>query len=493
MWMSFKTKVHSSFLYLLLGFVFLFFSNGRWTLPIAIWIAPIFLVRFLRFHKPLRGYIFLVSAMFISNIFIWDGLIPMSGFFYYLVSLMMSIVTALVFIIDRIYSQRIKRIISTIILPSIYVIIDYITISTNPGGTFGALANTQSSLPLLQLISITGIWGVTFVIFWTASVINWLWDNEFDKNALRKTILVYVVPVGIIILYGQIRLAHESTKSTVRIASINISKKEIQHISGVHPDSINEQINNTFLDNCHIAAMSKAKVVFGAEAILNMISDKEGEYLEKAKVAAQKDNIYIGFPLLIYQNNNPHAHPMNKITWISPKGEILFTYYKTKPTPGEGSYGDGIIRYFDSPYGRIASAICFDMDFLSLIEQVHGMNIDIMLVPGNDWKDITPYHTYAASIRAIEQGFNLVREVSRGLSASFTYKGELISSQNYFTSNDIILYSDVPTKGSHTFYGIVGDLFAWFCILFFVSTSIFLLRKKATTKNRNSGSYSTLS
>jgi len=393
---------------------------------------------------------------------------------------MMGMVTALVFTIDRIYSQRIKGIVSTFVLPSIYVIMDYITISTNPGGTFGALANTQSSLTLLQLISITGIWGITFVVFWTASVINWLWDNAFDKFSLPKTIWVYVVPVGIIILYGQIRLARESTESTVRIASINVSKKEIQHISGVHPDTINEQINNTFLDNCHIAAMSEAKVVFGAEAILNMISDKEGEYLEKAKIAAQKDNIYIGLPLLIYKDNNPDAYPMNKITWISPKGEILFTYYKTKPTPGEGAYGDGILRYFDSPYGRIASAICFDMDFLSLINQVHDLHIDIMLVPGNDWMDIAPYHTYAASIRAIEQGFNLVRAASRGFSASFNYKGQLISSQNYFTTNDAILYSNVPMKGQRTVYSVVGDLFAWFCIIGFVVAIISTLFHRKT-------------
>ena len=62
--------------------------------------------------------------------------------------------------------------------------------------------------------------------------------------------------------------------------------------------------------------MSGAKVVFGAEAILNMISDKEGEYLEKVKAAAQRDNIYIGLPLLISQNTPkirlPGFHPKEK-------------------------------------------------------------------------------------------------------------------------------------------------------------------------------------
>jgi apolipoprotein N-acyltransferase len=248
---------------------------------------------------------------------------------------------------------------------------------------------------------------------------------------------------------------------------------------------VNYSINYNFLNNCEIAAKSEAKIVFGNEMMLNLSSYKENEYIEKAKTVAVKNNIYIGLPLLVYLKDKPNARPMNKITWISPRGETLFSYCKAKPTPGEGNYGDGIIKCFDSPYGRISSVICFDMDFLQLIRQVHSMNIDIMLVPGNDYKEITPYHTYAASFRAIEQGFNLVRSASRGLSASFNYKGQLLSSQNYFTSKDAIFYSDVPMKGQHTIYAFVGDLFVWICVLFFISLIIFYIRKKKKQNNKN--------
>ncbi len=471
-------KNNYSYIYLLIGFVFLFFFNGRWIIPIAAFIAPIFLIRFFRFQKPFKGFLFIVLAGWISNIFIWKGMMPMSGLFYYFLMFMMSVFTALTFLIDRVYTQKLKGIISTLIFPSVYVLMEFIVVSTNPSGSYGTLAHTQTSLPLLQIISVTGIWGLVFIILWTSSIINWLWDNTFDKYALRKALWVYVVPVTIVILYGQIRLAQESNEATVKIASINVSKMEMQHIFCDNPDSINEQINSTFLDNCHIAAMSKAKIVFGIEIMLNMTSDKESEYIEKAKEAARKDNIYLGLPLLIYPKDNTRARPMNKITWISPQGETLFTYYKAKPTPGEGFYGDGVIRYFDSPYGRIGSAICFDMDFPALIQQTHSMNIDIMLVPGNDWKEITPYHTYVASFRAIEQGFNLVRAASRGLSASFNYKGQLISSQNYFTTNDVILYSNVPTKGRETIYSVLGDYFAWMCIVFLTIISTIFIKHK---------------
>ena len=465
----------------------MFFTNGKWLIPIATYLSFIFIIRFLRLQKPFKGFLWIVLAGWISNIFIWESQIPISGFAYYIMSFIMSLFTALVFLIDRIFSQRLKGIVSTLILPSAFVIMDYISVSTNPGGTFGALATTQSSLPLLQLISITGIWGITFIILWTASIINWIWDNAFEKHALRKAFWVYVVPVTIIILFGQIRLLNNFTDSTVKIASINVPKKEIQNIYSGQPSSVNEEINNSFSNNCKIAAMSEAKIVFGNEAMLNLSSDKENEYIEKATAIAVKSNIYIGLPLLIYPKEDPHAKPMNKITWISPQGEILFTYFKTKPTPGEGYYGDGVIRYFDSPYGRISSVICFDMDFLELIQQVDSMNIDIMLVPGNDWKEITPYHTFAASFRAIEHGFNLVRSASRGLSASFNYKGQVLSSQNYFTTNDVIFYSDVPMKGQKTVYSSLGDYFAWLCILFFLVTTskIIIGRYSKSKSNQN--------
>ena len=54
-----KTKIDYSYAYLIIGFVFLFFFNGRWILPIAAFMAPIFLIRFLRYQKPFIGFLFI--------------------------------------------------------------------------------------------------------------------------------------------------------------------------------------------------------------------------------------------------------------------------------------------------------------------------------------------------------------------------------------------------------------------------------------------------
>ena len=472
------TKNNYSYIYLLIGFVFLFFFNGRWILPIAAFIAPLFLIRFLRYQKPFKGFLFIVLAGWISNIFIWKGMMPMSGFFYYFLMFIMSLSTALIFLIDRVYSQRMKGIISTLIFPSAYVIMDYIVISTNPSGSYGTLVHTQTSLPLLQIISVTGIWGVVFIITWTSSIINWLWDYSFQKSKINLALLIYGIPLLSIILFGQVRLLTDTEYETVRVASINISKDALQTRFNANIDSLVEKANKDFLLHCEIAAASGAKIVFGIETVISLHKDKESEFIEKAKVIARNKNVYLGLPMKVILEGFPDVLPENKISWISPQGELLYTYHKAKPTPGEGNYGDGIIKYFDSPYGRISSSICFDMDFPALISQVNKMNIDIMLVPGNDWLEIAPYHTYVSSARAIEQGFNMVRAASRGLSASFNYKGQVLSSLDYYKTDDLILYSDLPTKGQKTIYSVLGDYFAWMCIVFLIIISAIFIKQK---------------
>ena len=473
------TKNNYSYIYLLIGFIFLFFFNGRWILPIAAFIAPIFLIRFLRFQKPFKGFLIIVLAGWVSNIFVWKGMMPMSGFFYYFVSFMMSVFTSLTFLVDRIYTQKLKKIVSTLIFPTVYVIMDYITISTNPSGSYGTLIHTQSALPLLQLVSITGIWGVTFLIMWTASITNWLWDNHFEKSKIYSAFLGFGIPFLAVIIWGQFRLSHIIDSPTVRIVSINSTKAEYHHRMTTNFDSLVEKANQGFLRNCKIAASSGAKIVFGRETIISLPVDKETNFIEKAKIIAIRDSIYIGIPIHVIPKENSNENPENKIIWISPTGETLFTYHKAKPTyPGECDYGDGIIKYFDSPYGRIGSAICFDMDFPSLISQTGKMDIDIMLVPGSDWEEISPYHSYVASARGIENGFNMVRSTFKGFSASFDYKGQLLSSNDFFRTDEVILYSDVPVKGERTVYSVLGNYFAWLCILFFVIISVVFTKQK---------------
>jgi hypothetical protein len=55
-----------------------------------------------------------------------------------------------------------------------------------------------------------------------------------------------------------------------------------------------------------------------------------------------------------------------------------------------------------------------------------------MLVPAGDWRGIDPRHSQIASFRAIEQGFNLVRQGNRGLSAAYDYEGHVMARMDHY-------------------------------------------------------------
>lgn len=102
-----------------------------------------------------------------------------------------------------------------------------------------------------------------------------------------------------------------------------------------------------------------------------------------------------------------------------------------------------------------------------------------MLVPANDWKEITPYHANMSKLRAIENGFSMVRCTGRGLSLAVDYKGNVLSQLDYYKTKENIMISDVPIKGTKTIYAKMGDWFVWVCIigLLFIFGKVFYRRK----------------
>jgi apolipoprotein N-acyltransferase len=126
--------------------------------------------------------------------------------------------------------------------------------------------------------------------------------------------------------------------------------------------------------------------------------------------------------------------------------------------------GDGKLRALDTPDGRLSSIICFDGDFPQLLAQAGTLGADVMLDPSNDWRAIDPWHTQMASFRAIEQGFNLIRQTSQGLSAAFDYQGRRLAAMDHYQTADYAMVSQVPTRGVRTIYSRLGDWFAWLCL-----------------------------
>ncbi|MCP4290532.1 MAG: hypothetical protein GY780_01685 [bacterium] len=232
-----------------------------------------------------------------------------------------------------------------------------------------------------------------------------------------------------------------------------------------------QAVMDDLLARAELEIQAGARIIFWGEANGFCMKEHEPEIIERGIQFAKKHEIYLGLsPAVI---NTAARRPFeNKIILINPQGEIEYEYWKGNPVPGGEAaiqaVSDMLVKHVDSPYGRLGSAICFDMDFPGYLSQCGKQKIDIMLVPSNDWREIDPWHSHMARFRAIEQGFNMVRHVSKGFSIATDYQGRVLASMDHYVTAERNLVSHVPTKGVNTVYSKVGDLFSWVCIAGFV-------------------------
>ena len=154
---------HASYMWLLAGAFFMLFSNGRWILSFAAWIYPVFFLRFLRLQKPARGFLILILTIAAINAVIFWKIIPAPFNAYLVLACVAMQLTSVSFLADRLLATRFNGFISTLIFPAAWCSIEYAMSFIPTKGTWLALPYTQANnLSLMQLTSVTGIWGNFF-------------------------------------------------------------------------------------------------------------------------------------------------------------------------------------------------------------------------------------------------------------------------------------------------------------------------------------------
>jgi hypothetical protein len=73
-------------------------------------------------------------------------------------------------------------------------------------------------------------------------------------------------------------------------------------------------------------------------------------------------------------------------------------------------------------------------------------------------------HTQKATLRAIENGYSLVRQDTGGRAQVVDFQGHVLAASDDFTTDQQTMVAYVPTRGERTIYALVGDVFAWLSI-----------------------------
>jgi len=427
----------------------------------------------MRMQKPLKRFIWLVLATACTNAVAWWKMIPAPLPVYIMITCLGFQLWTLCFLADRLLATRLKGILSTLVFPAAWCGIEYAMSMIPAKGSWTALAYSQGgNLPLLQLASVTGIWGISFLITWFASIVNLAWTQHFNWHYFRREAIFFAMVAGCIYLFGIIRLNFVLPRSeTVHTASIVQSRylnKELATCKWSDAQAIGKysrDIEQNLLEKTVQAAHAGASIILWQESAGFIPMDEESEFINKAKAIAAHEKIYLLMTLWSVPQNFPQKLIENKLIAIDPAGKEQIIYHKSNPVTVEPIFkGDGLLPVLETPYGRIASAICFDGDFQGFIRQAGRKKAGILFLPANDWKQIDPLHSQMAIMRAIENGFSLVHPAGPGLSVATDNRGRIISSLDYFSGDEQIMYAEVPSASVFTIYSLIGDTFAWLCI-----------------------------
>ncbi len=212
-----------TYLWLVIAAVLFVFTYGMYRNPLAALLAQVFLIRFLRGRKIGGGYLLILLALVVANVISWWNLMPTNPTLVRIISgSVFGLLYTIPFLLDRVLVGRFQGFASTLVFPFTRAAFEFLTLWPNPMGTYGALAYSQfNSIYLTQLVSITGLWGVTFLLSWFAPMVNWIWEEGMAWQRIRRGLAIFGGVMLVVLLYGMVRLTYfQPQLGSVRIHAI---------------------------------------------------------------------------------------------------------------------------------------------------------------------------------------------------------------------------------------------------------------------------------
>src|SRR4030095_16428037 len=121
----------------------------------------------------------------------------------------------------RSFLRRGSLFLAAFAFPVYWVTCEYLTAIASPHSTWGNLAYTQMDfLPLIQIASVAGLWGISFVVFLFAGTVAALFSGLGKLSQRRALAIAVGGVVSAVLVFGEWRLQSNSPAKSVRVTLI---------------------------------------------------------------------------------------------------------------------------------------------------------------------------------------------------------------------------------------------------------------------------------
>jgi len=458
--------------FLFAGIITMTLSNLTFSIDIIGWFGMVPFLVYLSITRGWRSKLLFALALIVAwSIIVFKIITPPIP---YMLIFLYSVPISLIHLPGYLIWTRFKdRRFSLLLFPAVMVVLEWIQYTYTPLASWGVAAYTQtSSTHIIQLLSIFGMAGLSFLIYWVNLSIAALIVNK------ERSFIAFKLPIAIlclVLLYGTLRFEISKSRGveTITVAAVG-TDSEIGGLplpkGGKNENDIEKILNRT-----KVASEFGAKIVVWTEAAFYLEPTYEEIYIESFQKLAKNSGVTLVASYVLIVSESPFIYE-NKYLLINSEGDIINTYLKHQPVPGEPAIkGTDPLQVFNIEGMNLGGAICYDYDFPYLAKEYGNIKADIVVLPSSDWRGIDPLHTRMAAYRSIEQGHSVLRSTRFGLSAAINPYGEMSSQMSSFDANNKIMIAQLPYKGTTTVYSIIGDIVVYLSIAFIL---IFFLYRK---------------
>jgi apolipoprotein N-acyltransferase len=457
-----------------------YFGNGLDPLWPLMWFATLPVLLFALRSQWWAAAVTAVVAMMLGNLNLWSYFtktLGMSGSAWVGIFFTASVVFAAGILLFRALVLRGAAWSGLVALSAVWVTGEYVRNVTSPHGSAGSLAYSQLKfLPFLQLASITGPWGMSFVLLlFPAAIAIGVHLRQISPKRALQVAGVGVGVVAAVLVFGSVRLAIPQTQ-VVKVGLITSDEKANNRVTDPGPDT-----ERLFRD---YAREAKRLADDGAQVIV--MPEKLGVTLEGKAAATdamlQSVTAQTGATIIagVVHVDAPVKYNEARI-YVA--GSAVQRYDKEHMLPPfESNLKPGTtLTVLPRPQQKWGVAICKDMDFASPARLYGQAGVGLMLVPGWDFVVDGSWHGHIAVMRGVEDGFSIARAAKNGFLTVSDDRGRVVGEVSSSSASFATLLVDVPAAHSWTAYQLLGDWFAWLAIarLVFAIMQMLRLRSRA--------------
>jgi apolipoprotein N-acyltransferase len=373
------------------------------------------------------------------------------------------------------------------------------------GFPWNLLASSQFKIvPLLQIASFTGIYGVSFLVVWTSISLLCAGMAVIRRPAARSAcvgeIILPACVVAIVFATGYHQLLQpERNSPQLNVALVQPSIPQAL----IWDPSENTNRFRQLLQLSEQALKQKPDLMIWPEAAIPEMLRYDKETHDAVTGLARSNKVWM---IVGSDDMEPSRHPtaeedrdfFNSSFLISPSGELMERYTKRNlvifgeyipllrwlpflqyVTPIKGGFtaGNKVVPFAMPGLNvNVSVLICFEDTFPHLVREYVSDDTDFLVNLTNDgwfgegaaqWQ-----HAAAAIFRAVENGVPLVRCSNTGLTCWIDSRGrlrEIFESPGHGIYGQGWMIARVPVLPPHekraaTFYRRHGDVFGWVCV-----------------------------